>query len=73
MKEISEWTGSDYVCETTQVYECCSQKDAVDRAGTKQAIYKSEVGCLQLVFPTVPHLEYQPLIPWMLAGNKSVN
>lgn len=42
----------------TQVSECCSQKDATDRAGTKQAINKTEVGYIQLVFPTVPHLEY---------------
>lgn len=42
----------------TQVSECCSQKDATDRAGTKQPINKTEVGYIQLVFPTVPHLEY---------------
>lgn len=58
INQISEWTGSVHVHEMTQVSECCSQKDATDRAGTKQTINKTEVGYVQLVFPTVPHLEY---------------
>lgn len=66
IKKISEWTGSVYVHETTQVSECFSQKKAIDRAGTKQAINKAEVGYVQLVFPTVPHLEYHTLFPGCL-------
>lgn len=58
INQISEWTGSVYVHETTQVSECCSQKETADRAGAKQAINKTRVGCVELVFPTVPYLDY---------------
>lgn len=58
IKQISEWTGLVYVHKTTQVSECCSQKDAIDRAGTKKAVNKTEVEGVQLVFPVFPHLEY---------------
>lgn len=46
INHISEWTSSVYVHETTQVSERCSQKEAIDRAGAKQAINKTEVGCV---------------------------